>query len=70
MKVGPVNTDVLSGMQKGVNQMQEGANRVASGEDPVEGMHGVREGARQVEASTKVARAQDDAIGKLIDEYA
>ena len=70
MKIGAVNTNALSGMQKGLAEMQDNSQRVAHGEDPVRGLLGTKEGARQVEASAKVVRAEEDAIGKLFDEYA
>ena len=70
MKIGAVNTNALSGMQKGLAEMQENSQRVARGDDPVNGLIGTRQGARQVEANAKVVRAEDDAIGKLIDEFA
>ena len=70
MNVGDVSTSALSGMQRGQEKVQEGAQRVANGDDPVEALQETKEGARQVEASAKVEKAEDDAIGKLIDEYA
>ena len=70
MKIGAVNTNALSGMQKGLAEMQENSRRVERGDEPVRGLVGTREAARQVEANAKVVRAEDDAIGKLLDEYA
>jgi hypothetical protein len=70
MKVGGINQNALSGMQKGLAEMQDNSQRVARGEDPVQGLLGTRQGARQVEVSAKVAKTADDAIGKLFDEYA
>ena len=70
MKVGSINQNALSGMQKGLAEMRDNSQRVARGEDPVNGLLGTRQGARQVEANAKVAKASDDAIGKLFDDYA
>lgn len=70
MNTGSVTTSALSGMQQGLTEMQDNSRRVANGEDPVQGLVGVKEAARQVEANAKVAKTGNDAIGKLLDEYA
>jgi len=70
MNTGSVTTNALSGMQQGLTEMQDNSRRVARGEEPVQGLVKVQEAARQVEANAKVAKTGDDAIGKLLDEYA
>lgn len=50
--------------------MRDSARRIANGEDPEQNLVKQREAAQQVEANTKVVKASDDAIGKLLDEYA
>jgi hypothetical protein len=70
MNTGNITTNALSGMQQGLTDMQDNARRIASGEDPVKGLVKEQEAAHQVEASAKAVKAGDDAIGKLLDEYA
>lgn len=70
MAINNVNHNAFSGMQKGLADMQSNAGKVARREDQVNGMLGVRQGARQVEANSRVVKAADDALGKLIDEMA
>ncbi len=70
MNTGAVTTNALSGMQQGLTEMQDNARRIANGEDPVKALVKEQEAARQVEANAKVVKAGDDAIGKLLDEYA
>ncbi|MFO7603420.1 MAG: hypothetical protein R6X06_06360 [Gammaproteobacteria bacterium] len=70
MSISSVNTSALSGMQNGLADMQRQSQRVANGEEPVAGLIGVRQAARQVEANARVVKVQDDTLGRLIDERA
>ena len=68
-------TSALSGLQVGVNRARKASGEVAklttqsdTVKDTVRPLLAMQEAGNQVEISTKVVKAEDEALGRFVDE--
>ena len=73
MKINSASDLALAGIRKGLSEMRRNAASIASTEaaeadrSPAEALINLKQAAHQVEASSKVIKAEDQMLGSLLD---